>query len=80
MSLYTIAVSDNYNQKFNIEQDDPTLNGCDSNSLQNQFYFPKKEIDNLFLSKYQLEYITRYVQDRKIPFHIERFAQLLRAK
>jgi len=70
MSVYTIDVSSDYGKTYNIEHDDHSLNGCNSHSLKTQFKLPKKEIDKLFLSKYKLEYITRYIQDRSIPFRI----------
>ena len=70
MSIYVIDVSKGCCHGFDVEREDPSLNGDNVRSLENKFSFPAGEIDNLFLSKYQLEYITRYVQDRNIPFRV----------
>jgi hypothetical protein len=70
MSIYTIADDQEYHQHFNIEKEDPSLNGGNAHSLGKQFNVSKNAIDDWFLSKYHLQYITNYIQDRKVPFQI----------
>lgn len=70
MSIYTIDMSEENGYRHDLEQEDPTLNGRNYESLQVEFHLPVNQIDTLFLSEYQLGYITRYVYDRGIPFRI----------
>lgn len=70
MSIYNIDYFCSSGQVHNIELDDPSLNGSGSSSLQNEYNLPSSEIEDLFLSKYQLEYITKYVGDRSVSFRI----------
>ena len=70
MSIYSIDFSCSDNQIHNLEEDDPSLNGNESSSLEKEFNLSKSTIENLFLSQYQLEYIAKYVKDRGIPFRI----------
>ena len=70
MSMYVVGSSGDDGRIYNIEQDDPSLNDCNSASLQELINLPKIEFNNLFLSKYKLEYITKYSQERGVPFRI----------
>jgi len=70
MSIYTIDFSSSRNQIHNIEEDDPSLNGNGSSSLAEEFKLSRGEMETLFLSGYQLEYVAKYVKDRSLPFRI----------
>ncbi len=70
MSIYCLDFSCDMEGNHNIEEDDPSLNGNGSSSLDSEFSLSRSDIEKLFLSRYQLEYITKYVKDRSLPFRI----------
>jgi hypothetical protein len=70
MSVYNILYcneSDHTNDQYDY---DPTLEIEKKHSLDHQFNLTKSEINNRFLAQYNLEYISDYVEAKKIPFRI----------
>jgi hypothetical protein len=62
MSIYNLSERDSELtlHQFELDRDDPSLNSTMAPAMQYQFRVDSNMLDELFLSKYGLEYISRY--------------------
>lgn len=71
MSIYYIDENNkNMMDSFDLEKDDPSLNGQDSSPLKNIYRINKSLFNQLFFSEYDLEYITDYFHANNKEFRV----------
>ncbi|MBV7326673.1 hypothetical protein KFU94_00140 [Chloroflexi bacterium TSY] len=60
-------------EQFDMDQDDPSLNPNMASALQYQYRVDQKTLNQLFLKKYNLNYISHYFLKNKNPVRIVSF-------
>lgn len=71
MSIYYIDENNkNMMDSFDLEKDDPSLNGQDSSPLKNIYRINKSLFNQLFFCEYDLEYITDYFHANNKEFRV----------